>query len=120
MTKSRRRIQKGFDILENEALLVPNGAMTDSPAPAGLGESPSEITSGYTENGDGTQTHTYDISFRIDRYEVGAAMETFDGSQPDSAVVDQMAQTFQSESRRCWPERLSLELIPACRVTCST
>jgi hypothetical protein len=84
-------VQKGFDILENETLLVPNGAMTDTPAPAGLGESPSEITSGYTENGDGTQTHTYDISFRIDRYEVGAAMETFDGSQPDTAVVDQMA-----------------------------
>jgi hypothetical protein len=84
-------VQKGFDILENEALLVPNGAMTDKPVPGGLGESPSEITSGYTENGDGTQTHTYDISFRIDRYEVGAAMETFDGSQPDTAVVDQMA-----------------------------
>jgi hypothetical protein len=84
-------VQKGFDILENEALLVPNGAMTDKPVPAGLGDMPSEITSGYTENGDGTQTHTYDISFRIDRYEVGAAMETFDGSQPDTAVVDQMA-----------------------------
>jgi hypothetical protein len=84
-------VQKGFDILENEQLLVPNGSFTDKPGPTGVGEKPSEITSGFSENGDGTQTKTYDVSFRIDRYEVGAAMETFDESEPDGKVVDQMA-----------------------------
>ena len=84
-------VQKGFDLLENEQLLVPNGSFTDKPGPTGVGEKPSEITSGFSENGDGTQTKSYDISFRIDRYEVGAAMETTDESEPDTKVVDQMA-----------------------------
>jgi len=84
-------VQKGFDILENEDLLVPNGSMQDLPALSGVGETPAEITTGTVENGDGTQQATYDISFRIDRFEVGAAMETNDGSEPDRDLVQQMA-----------------------------
>jgi hypothetical protein len=84
-------VQKGFDILEDEQTLIPNGAYTDKPGLPGLGESPAEITSGYSELGDGTETKSYDVSFRIDRYEVGAAMDTYDGSEPDSDIVDQMA-----------------------------
>ena len=98
-------VQKGFDILENEQLLVPNGSFTDKPGPTGVGEKPSEITSGFSENGDGTQTKTYDVSFRIDRYEVGAAMETFDESEPDGKVVDQMAHDVADRFRRCWQVR---------------
>jgi hypothetical protein len=84
-------VQKGFNILEDEQTLVPNGAFTDKPGLAGVGEAPAEISAGYVELGDGTETKSYDVSFRIDRFEVGAAMETFDGSEPDSDIVDQMA-----------------------------
>ena len=84
-------VQKGFDIIEDEQTLIPNGAYTDKPGLPGVGEAPAEVSSGYTEEGDGSETHSYDVSFRIDRYEVGAAMETFDGSEPDSDIVDQMA-----------------------------
>ena len=83
--------QKGFDLLEDEDLLVPNGSLQDQPGLEGVGEKPSEITSGTIENGDGTESATYDISFRIGTMEVGAASETFDGSEPDSDTVQQMA-----------------------------
>ena len=81
----------GFNLFEDEVVLVPNGDLEDSPGPEGVGEAPSEITSGIIEEGDGTQQRTYDISFRIDRFEVGAAMETYDGAEVDEALVDQMA-----------------------------
>ena len=84
-------VQKGFDILENEELLVPNGAMQDLPCLDGVGEQPCEITDGTTTEPDGTSQATYDISFRIDRYEVGAASETFDGSEPDKDLVQSLA-----------------------------
>jgi hypothetical protein len=84
-------VQEGFNILEDEQLLIPNGSFTDKPGLPGVGEEPSEITSGFFENGDGTQTNSYDVSFRIDRYEVGASMNSSDESQPDTALVDQTA-----------------------------
>ena len=84
-------VQQGFDILENEELLVPNGAMTDLPCLDGVGEAPCEITDGTTTEPDGTSQATYDISFRIDRFEVGAASETFDGSEPDKDLVQSLA-----------------------------
>jgi hypothetical protein len=81
----------GFNLFEDEEVLVPNGDLEDRPGPEGVGEAPSEITSGIIEEGDGTQQRTYDISFRIDRFEVGAAMETYDGAEVDEELVDQMA-----------------------------
>ena len=84
-------VQAGFDLLEDEDTLVPNGALVDSPGPTGVGETPSEITSGTIENGDGTQTRSYDISYRIDRFEIGVAMETFDGGEIDEVLIDQLA-----------------------------
>lgn len=81
----------GFELFEDEETLVPNGDLRDSPGLAGVGESPAEITSGTIEQGDGTQQRTYDISYRIDRFEVGVAMETYDGSDVDDDLVDQLA-----------------------------
>lgn len=87
-------VQGGFDLLEDEEMLVPNGALSDLPALAGVGEAPAEITTGFIENGDGTRTGSYDVTFRIDRIQAGAAMETRDGSDPDSEIVDAMARAL--------------------------
>lgn len=81
----------GFALLEDEETVVPNGAFEDLPAPADLGDGPSEISSGTISNGDGTETNSYDVSFTVGRYEVGTAMETYDDSEPDSDLVDALA-----------------------------
>ncbi len=85
----------GFAILEDEETLVPNGSFEDLPGLEGVGSEPSEISTGTIENGDGTQTNSYDVSFTVGRYEIGAAMETYDGSEPDTNVVDQMASDIE-------------------------
>ncbi|HRA46957.1 MAG TPA: hypothetical protein PK819_02680 [Thermomicrobiales bacterium] len=84
-------VEAGFDLFENEELLVPNGDLKDLPALSGVGESPAEITTGTITEADGTIQTTYDISFRIGTMEVGAASETTDGSAPDRDLVQQMA-----------------------------
>ena len=89
--ESIQGVRAGFNLLEDEELLVPNGSMIDLPALEGVGEPPGEITSGSRENGDGTQTNSYDISYRVNRFEVGVAMETYDESEPDSDLIDQLA-----------------------------
>jgi hypothetical protein len=84
-------VQAGFDILENEELLVPNGALEDLPGLEGVGQEPSEVTTGTIEVGDGTRTCSYDVTFRVDRYQAGVAMETRDGSPPPADVIDGLA-----------------------------
>jgi hypothetical protein len=84
-------VRAGFNLLEDEENLVPNGSLVDEPVPEGLGEPPGEITSGTIENGDGTQTFTYDISFRINRFEVGIAMESQEDGEVDAALADELA-----------------------------
>jgi len=91
-------VQKGFDILENEQLLVPNGSFTDKPGPTGVGEKPSEITSGFSENGDGTQTKTYDVSFRIDRYEVGDIV--FTDCRSDAMLLERSLARISTDNVR--------------------
>jgi hypothetical protein len=84
-------VRAGFNLLEDEENLVPNGSLIDEAVPEGLGEPPGEITSGTIENGDGTQTFTYDVSFRINRFEVGIALESNDEDEIDSDLVDELA-----------------------------
>jgi hypothetical protein len=84
-------VQAGFDLLENEEMLVPNGFLEDLPGLPGVGEEPAEITTGTIEVGDGTRTGRYDVTYRVDRYQVGVAMETLDGSAPTAEVIDALA-----------------------------
>ncbi|MDQ2682003.1 MAG: hypothetical protein M3Y37_00610 [Chloroflexota bacterium] len=82
----------GFAMLEDEEAIVPNGDFEDLPVPIDLGDGPSELSLGDYQNGDGSITTSLDFSFTIDRFEIGAAMETFDGSDPDQDLVEEMAQ----------------------------
>jgi hypothetical protein len=88
----------GFALLEDEDLTVPNGSFEDLPGLDGIGDGPSEISSGTISNGDGTTTNSYDVSFTIGQYELGAAMETYDGSEPDQELVEQMARDLAARA----------------------
>ena len=89
--KTIQGVRAGFNLLEDEDTLVPNGGLKDLPALEGVGEPPGEITTGTIENGDGTQTNEYDISYRIDRYEIGIAMNTQGDTEPDTKLADKLA-----------------------------
>lgn len=83
--------EDGFDVLEDEDRLVKGDAdLEDAPGLAGVGEEPAEITTG-TFGSAGAEQATVDITFRIDRLGVGVAMETFDGSEPDQDLVEELA-----------------------------
>ena len=84
-------VQAGFDLLENEEMLIPNGFLEDLPGLSGVGEKPAEITSGTIEVGDGTRTGMYDVTFRVDRFQAGVVMQTQDGSAPAADVIDGLA-----------------------------
>jgi hypothetical protein len=86
---------KGFALLEDETKTMPGGTFKD--AAGTTGQEPREITTGtYTDAGaNKAKVTTIDTSFREKDVLAGVAVETLDGSTPDSKVAASMAKTLQ-------------------------
>lgn len=86
---------KGFALLEDEAKMMPGGTFKD--AATDIGQDPREVTTGtYTDaaanNAKVTMT---DTTFRSKNLIAGVAVETLDGSSPDTKVASAMAKALQ-------------------------
>ena len=89
-------VEDGFALLEDEERMVPGETdLEDAPGPEGIGEEPSEVTTG-TYGEPGAEQSSVDITFRIDRLGVGVAMETFDGSEPDEDLIEELAEVKEA------------------------
>ena len=89
-------VEDGFALFEDEERMVPGETgLDDAPGPEGIGEEPSEVTTG-TYGEPGAEQSAVDITFRIDRLGVGVAMETFDGSEPDEDLVEELAEVKEA------------------------
>lgn len=90
--------EAGFALIEDEGRTLPEGTFEDADAP--VGEAPGETTSGtYPDPADESATvTTTDVTFRADRFLVGAVIETRDGSVPDAEIVNQLAGTLESRA----------------------
>ena len=88
----------GFEILEDESKTHPDASLTD--ADAGVGETPRETTTGtYSTGGvEPEDVAVADVTFRVDRYLVGVAIETTDDTAPDKATVSTMAATLEGRA----------------------
>ena len=108
--------EAGFGIIEDEARTAPEGTFSDTEAP--VGEAPGETTTGtYPDAQDGSVTVTsVDATFRVDRFLVGASLETRDGSEPDTETVNTLAATLEGRATSAIanesPEGTDLQLVP--------
>jgi hypothetical protein len=107
-------VQAGFDLLEDEAQTSPDGTFTDGTTE--VGSDPREATTGtYPDPADETVTiGTNDVTFAVDRYLVGVALETSDGSEANAETVHTLAADLQSRAdgvvAGTAPEGTNLEL----------
>jgi len=108
--------EAGFPMVEDEARTLPEGTFTD--AGASIGETPGETTTGtYPDPADPSVTvSSTDVTFRIDRFLIGATLETRDGSEPDAATIDALAGTLEGRATSAIanqsPEGTDLQLVP--------
>lgn len=108
--------EAGFGIIEDEARTLPEGTFEDTGAP--VGEAPGETTTGtYPDPRDGPVTvSSVDVTFRVDRFLVGASLETRDGSAPDAETVNTLAGTLEGRATSVIanesPEGTDLQLVP--------
>ena len=108
--------EAGFEIIEDEARIHPDAELTDGEAT--VGESPRESTSGtFPDAGNESVTvTTSDTTFRVDRFLVGVALETRDGSEVDVETVNSLAGTLEGRATAAIgnqnPERTDLALVP--------
>lgn len=86
---------KGFAIVEDEAKMMPGGTFKD--AAADVGEDPREVTTGtYTDAAaNKAMVRLIDTTFRSKNLIGGVAVETLDGSAPDTKVAESMAKALQ-------------------------
>ena len=84
-------VRAGFALLQDNDLLFPNGTLTVDPALDGVGRAPGAVTSGYLENGDGTETRIYSVQFRVGSLLLSVEMDSDNGAEPDSSVIDDLA-----------------------------
>ncbi len=108
--------EAGFGLIEDEARALPEGTFEDTDSP--VGEAPGETTSGtFPDTADGSVTVTStDVTFRVDRFLVGAVIETRDGNVPDAEIVTQLAGTLESRATSAVAnenaEGTDLQLVP--------
>jgi hypothetical protein len=81
--------EAGFSLVEDEAVVAPDGAFQDSEA--GVGEDPRETTTGTYTLEDGTSVGSADVTFRRDNLLAGVAVETTDGSTADAGMATELA-----------------------------
>lgn len=90
-------VQAGFDVFEDESRTVPEevGTWEDEPGLVGVGEAPSEITI-TTSSGEAAPPGTnVDGTFRVDRFQVGIALDTPEGTDPDRALLERLARELE-------------------------
>jgi len=108
--------EAGFEIVEDEGRSNSDGTFED--AEAIVGESPSETTTGtYPDSNDDSVTvTTADATFRLDRFLIGASLETRDGATPDVQIVNALAATLEGRATAAInngnPVGTDLELVP--------
>lgn len=108
--------EAGFAVIEDETRTLPDADLTD--AGASIGEEPREVTSGsHPDLADPeTTVMTVDITFRIDRFLVGVAVENTSGTAPDPATADALAAELEGRATAAMgnqnPERTDLALVP--------
>lgn len=95
---SAAEVQVGFDLLEDEARTTPTGTFTD--ATTDVGSDPKELTTGtYPDPADeATTIGTADATFAVDRYLVGVAIETSDGTEANVETVTTLAADLQTRA----------------------
>jgi hypothetical protein len=107
-------VQGGFDLLEDETRTLPDASLTDGTTEAG--SDPKEITTGtYPDPADASATiGTADVTFAVDQFLVGVALETSDGSEANVDTVNTLAGTLQTRAEGVVggtaPEGTNLEL----------
>lgn len=81
----------GFELLEDEGLTAPDADLSDGDAT--VGEEPRETTTGtYPDPADESViVNTADVTFRVDRFLVGIAVETTDGDAADAELAGALA-----------------------------
>lgn len=86
---------KGFAILEDETKMMPGGTFKD--AAAKVGQEPREITTGtYTDvTANNAKITMIDMTYRAKNLLAGVAVETLDGTAPDTSVAASMANALQ-------------------------
>ncbi len=79
---------RGFELLENENLLAPEGSIfTDSPG-AGVGEEPSEISEGSLQpSGTTPVVNSIDSTFRTGNLLAGVSVDTLPGTPADKQLA---------------------------------
>lgn len=108
--------EAGFAVIEDETRSQPDAELTD--ADASVGETPREVTTGtHPDLADpATTISTVDVTFRIDRFLVGVAVETTTGTAPDPATADALAAELEGRATAAIgnqnPERTDLTLVP--------
>jgi hypothetical protein len=105
--------EAGFEILEDEGRTQPDGTFEDGDA--GVGEAPGETTTGsWSESG--TTVNSVDVTFRVDRFLVGTALTTRDGSEADAATVGTLSGTLEARATEAIgnesPDGTDLALVP--------
>lgn len=108
--------EAGFGVIEDETRTLAEGTFTDMEAP--VGEAPGETTTGtYPDAQDASVTvSSVDVTFRVDRFLVGASLETRDGSEPTADTINTLAGTLESRATSAIanesPEGTDLQLVP--------
>ncbi len=109
--------EAGFVVIEDETLTIADGELADGET--SVGEEPREVTTGtYPDPADPeTTVTTVDLTFRIDRYLVGVAVESTGGTAPDPAIADSLAAELEGRATAAIgnenPERTDLTLVPS-------
>jgi hypothetical protein len=81
--------EAGFAIVEDEATVSPDAALTD--AAASVGDEPRETTTGTYSDANGGTISTIDTTFRRGNLVAGVAVEKLDGSEVDATIAGQLA-----------------------------
>lgn len=108
--------EAGFAVIEDETRSLPDAELTD--ADASVGETPREVTTGSHPDPVDAETMiaTVDVTFRVDRFLVGVAVEDTTGTGPDPATATALAAELEGRATAAVgnqnPERTDLALVP--------
>ena len=91
-------VRAGFDLFEDEGRTIPEeeGQWEDAPGLEGIGEAPSEVTTATFQIPDGPSVSNVDVTFRVDRFHLGVSMDTYDGTDPDRDLLEELAEALEA------------------------
>jgi hypothetical protein len=108
--------EAGFGVIEDEGRTNPGADLSDGDA--SIGEEPRETTTGsYPDPADESVTiNTADVTFRVDRFLVGVAVETTNGEPADTELAGALAAEVEGRATGTIgsqnPDGTDLELVP--------